>query len=67
MNTHGGSSHDGDDGALLRDVRTMLRNADPPPPDMQEAAHGLLAWRAIDAALDQLLCSGDTAGRCVGC
>jgi hypothetical protein len=43
------------DAALAREVSTLLRRVDPPPAHVKDAAHGLLSWRTIDAALAELL------------
>ena len=44
--------------ALAREVSALLRRADPPPARVKDAAHDLLSWRTIDAALAELLRAG---------
>ena len=44
--------------ALAREVSALLRRVDPPPAHIQVAAHDLLSWRTIDAALAELLRDG---------
>jgi hypothetical protein len=51
------------DAALAREVSTLLRRVDPPPPHVKDAAHGLLSWRTIDAALAELLRDGARKAR----
>jgi hypothetical protein len=46
------------DAELVREVSALLRRVDPPPARLEDAAHHLLAWRTIDAALAELLRDG---------
>ena len=49
----------GADEALLEEVRAMLRDADPVPQHVKDAARDLSTWQSFDAAVARLL-SGDT-------
>jgi hypothetical protein len=46
------------DDALLEELGKMLRRADPLPPRLMAASRNLLAWRTLDAELDDLLRRG---------
>jgi hypothetical protein len=41
--------------ALLERLSRALDAADPPPPELEATARGLLAWRTVDVELDALL------------
>jgi hypothetical protein len=43
------------DDELLEELRTLLGQADPPPPEVTEFARAALGWRQLDADLAELL------------
>lgn len=49
-----GAGGDENDGSLLEELRTVLRQVDPVPARVREAAKASFAWRTVDAELAEL-------------